>query len=122
MPADPVDLALTTSDGRALLTVTDRGRGIPADQVERVFERFSRLEDPLRMTTGGAGLGLYLARHLATAMGGELTCRSTLGAGSSFVLVLPLADAPGRPAGSSGDGAPDVRRAARSLHAHAGLR
>ena len=108
--------------GRAVLTVTDRGRGIPDDQLERVFEKFTRLEDPLRMTTGGAGLGLYLARHLASAMGGELTCSSVLGAGSSFVLALPLADAPGPRAGTCEDGAPDVRRAARSLHAHAGLR
>ena len=121
-PQEAVDVHLEASDGQAVLTVTDRGRGIPADQVERVFEKFSRLEDPLRMTTGGAGLGLYLARHLATAMGGELTCRSALGSGSTFRLVLPVADGARPHPQTPGDGARELRRAAWSPHAHAGLR
>ena len=117
-----VDVELAVADGRALVSVTDRGRGIPADQVDRVFEKFSRLEDPLRMTTGGAGLGLYLARSLATAMGGDVSCRSTLGAGSTFVLGLPLALPAVSRSNAPLDGARGVRGADRSLHAHAGLR
>ena len=90
----PVDVHLVVDGARALVAVTDRGRGIPADQLERVFEKFHRVEDPLRMTTGGTGLGLYIARHLATAMGGALRCTSTLGVGSVFRFELPLAPAP----------------------------
>lgn len=75
-----------------LIAVQDLGRGIPPDQLERVFDPFHRVEDPLRMTTGGSGLGLYLARRLTTAMGGALTCRSTVGVGSVFTLRLPRAD------------------------------
>jgi signal transduction histidine kinase len=92
-PTTQVDVAVSAYDGRARVTVTDRGRGIPADQVETVFDKFHRVEDPLTMTTGGTGLGLYIARQLARAMNGDVVVRSTLGVGSTFVLVLPLAAA-----------------------------
>ncbi|HWG93155.1 MAG TPA: ATP-binding protein, partial [Mycobacteriales bacterium] len=91
-PGTPVDVVLvvdgTPEDGEVRVEVTDRGRGIPADQLERVFEKFHRVEDPMRMTTGGTGLGLYIARELTTAMGGRLWCTSVLGTGSTFVLAL----------------------------------
>jgi PAS domain S-box-containing protein len=87
-----VDVAVSAYDGCARVTVTDRGRGIPADQLERVFDKFHRVEDPMTMTTSGTGLGLFIARQLARAMGGDIVVRSVLGAGSTFVLVLPLAD------------------------------
>ncbi|MCW2606130.1 MAG: domain S-box protein, partial [Frankiales bacterium] len=90
-PGSPVDVALGVLDGVARVEVTDRGRGIPADQLERVFDKFHRVEDPMRMTTGGTGLGLYIARQLASAMGGTLACSSTLGVGSVFSFALPLA-------------------------------
>ncbi len=87
-----VDVAVTSYDGAARVSVSDRGRGIPADQLERVFDKFHRVEDPLTMTTGGTGLGLYIARQLARAMHGDVVVRSTLGTGSTFVLALPLAE------------------------------
>jgi PAS domain S-box-containing protein len=95
-PGTPVDVVLVVDgvpeDGEVRVEVTDRGRGIPADQVEKVFEKFHRVEDPLRMTTGGTGLGLYIARELTTAMGGRLSCTSVLGTGSTFVLALRRAE------------------------------
>ena len=91
-PDTQVDVAVTAYEGRARVTVTDRGRGIPADQLEAVFDKFHRVEDPLTMTTGGTGLGLYIARQLARAMDGDVHVRSTLGHGSTFVLALPLAE------------------------------
>ncbi|MDX6197958.1 MAG: hypothetical protein QOJ79_1109 [Actinomycetota bacterium] len=90
-PGSPVDVRLAVEDGQATVEVSDVGRGIPADQLERVFDKFHRVEDPMRMTTGGTGLGLYIARELATAMGATLACRSTLGVGSVFSLTLPVA-------------------------------
>src|SRR3546814_9087608 len=51
----PVDVRLVTDDGAAYVDVADHGRGIPADQLERVFEKFHRVEDPMRMTTGETG-------------------------------------------------------------------
>jgi signal transduction histidine kinase len=73
--------------------VRDRGRGLPEDQLERIFEKFHRVEDPMVMSTSGTGLGLFIARHLARAMDGELTVSSTLGEGSAFTLRLPLRSA-----------------------------
>jgi PAS domain S-box-containing protein len=90
----PVDIRLSVAGGTATVEVSDIGRGIPADQLERVFDKFHRVEDPMRMTTGGTGLGLYIARELATAMGATLSCRSTLGAGSVFAVSLPVVAAP----------------------------
>src|SRR3954468_6028595 len=86
----PVDVSVSVAGGQATVEVSDVGRGIPADQLERVFDKFHRVEDPMRMTTGGTGLGLYIARELATAMGAPLGCRSTLGVGSVFSLSLPV--------------------------------
>jgi len=84
----PVDVVLVTDGDLARVDVVDRGRGIPADQLEQVFEKFHRVEDPMRMTTGGTGLGLYIARQLAGAMDGTLNCSSTLGSGSTFRFEL----------------------------------
>src|SRR4051794_7297906 len=107
----PVDVRLSVTDRVATVEVEDRGRGIPADQLERVFDKFHRVEDSMRMTTGGTGLGLYIARELATAMGASLSCRSTLGVGSvfSFALPLPAGAVAGSPAAGSGAGMPGPR-------------
>ncbi len=103
-PGTPVAVRLLVDGGTARVEVSDVGRGIPADQVERVFEKFHRVEDPMRMTTGGTGLGLYIARQLTDAMGGSLSCTSTLGVGSVFVFSLPLGEAPGAALDAAGAG------------------
>ena len=92
-PGTPVDVRLLLEDGAARVEVQDHGRGIPADQLDKVFEKFHRVEDSMRMTTGGTGLGLYIAQELTRAMGGALACRSVLGVGSTFVLTLQRAAA-----------------------------
>lgn len=92
-PGTPVRVTVTTSDDRVRVSVTDHGRGIPSSEHERVFEPFLRLEDPLRMTTSGVGLGLYIARRMAREMGGDVTLRSRPGAGSTFVLELRACEA-----------------------------
>lgn len=90
----PVEVAVDRIGDFGRVVVTDRGPGIPADQLDLVFEKFHRVEDPMVMSTSGTGLGLFIARQLAHAMGGEITAASTLGVGSCFTLTLPLA-APG---------------------------
>jgi signal transduction histidine kinase len=91
-PADhPVEVAIDSHRGVGRVAVTDHGQGIPADQLDLVFDKFHRVEDPMVMSTSGTGLGLFIARQLAHAMGGEIVAHSTLGVGSSFVLTLPLA-------------------------------
>ena len=66
--------------------ISDQGKGIAAADQERVFEKFERLEN-----SGGAGLGLAIARRLARSMGGEVTLVSAPGEGATFTLSLPLA-------------------------------
>ena len=86
---ETVTVAMRTEGSWITLDVTDRGRGIPPDQIDKVFERFHRLENPLTMETGGIGLGLYITRGFAQAMGGTLTVTSKVGEGSTFTLRLP---------------------------------
>ena len=57
----PSRLRVWRDNGWALAAVADRGRGIPREELDRVFEKFHRVEDPMTMTTGGTGLGLYIA-------------------------------------------------------------
>jgi signal transduction histidine kinase len=88
-PGSPVTLSLDVDDADVTLRVVDTGRGIPSEDAHRVFERFERVEDPLHMTTSGAGLGLYIARALTQALGGEITIESALGVGTTVVVRLP---------------------------------
>ncbi|MEO0033179.1 MAG: hypothetical protein RIS94_2937 [Pseudomonadota bacterium] len=81
-----VVLATGTEGGTAWISVADEGEGLTGDQAERVFEKFERLG---RTGDGGSGLGLYISRRLARAMGGDLNVASTPGEGACFVLSLP---------------------------------
>ena len=76
-------------DGRAELTVADDGPGIPERRRERIFERFTRLDDARTAGDGGAGLGLAIARDIAERHGGSLTLDASQPAGARFVLRLP---------------------------------
>lgn len=75
---------------RALLQVWDTGIGIPAEQLERVFDELHQVNNPERNRAAGLGLGLAIVRRLARALGAEVTVRSTLGRGSVFSLEVPL--------------------------------
>ena len=72
----------------AALIVADQGKGISLEDQARIFEKFERVD---RTEPGGSGLGLYISRRLARAMGGDITVDSAPGQGARFVLTLPLA-------------------------------
>jgi PAS domain S-box-containing protein len=112
-PGTPVDVTVSRSGEEVRVDVTDHGPGVPEDKLEAIFDRFHRLEDPQRMRTSGLGLGLYIARRLATAMGGELTVTSKRGSGSTFSLTLPAATAEQVSAGSSAAAMPPSSRVHR---------
>jgi two-component system sensor histidine kinase SenX3 len=77
--------------GRVVITVRDRGIGIPALELERIFERFYRVDKARSRATGGTGLGLSIVRHAVYAHGGQVGVTSVEGEGSTFELVLPAA-------------------------------
>jgi len=78
------------------ITVTDTGIGIPADKCEDIFESFKQVDGGTTRKFGGTGLGLSICRNLATALGGTIGVESEEGAGSRFIVTLPLvlAEAP----------------------------
>jgi signal transduction histidine kinase len=86
-----VSCGADTQAGRATVRVCDTGPGIPASEIENIFEPYVQLEAAVQGAHGGVGLGLANSRDLARAMNGELRAESTPGAGAVFVLTLPLA-------------------------------
>ncbi|GGZ17294.1 hypothetical protein GCM10010387_07470 [Streptomyces inusitatus] len=94
-----VRVRVTAGGHEVVLEVTDDGPGIPAEDRERVFDRFTRLDDARTRHDGGTGLGLAIARSIATAHGGTLTARAPAasGGGARLVLRLPKAPPQGRP-------------------------
>jgi signal transduction histidine kinase len=83
------------------LVVSDSGRGIPGEQLSRIFDKFYQVEAGDDRVVGGAGLGLYISRLLVEAQGGSIEVTSTVGVGSIFTVHLPLFDEAmtGQPAG-----------------------
>ena len=73
--------------------MTDDGPGIPADQLEHIFERFTRGDAGLTQRVGGTGLGLAISKSLVELHGGTIAVDSTAGEGSTFRFRLPLAGA-----------------------------
>lgn len=86
----PVDVSVERDGVEVRIKVRDEGRGIPADKHEEIFGKFKRVEDPLVMETGGAGLGLFIVRQLTLAMGGSVGVESAPGQGATFTVSLPV--------------------------------
>jgi two-component system sensor histidine kinase SenX3 len=84
-------IKVTMSDaGEAFeLKVADTGSGIPTSDLERIFERFYRVDKARSRDTGGTGLGLAIVRHVAESHGGVVEVASELGSGSTFTVRLP---------------------------------
>ncbi|MDQ2830044.1 MAG: PAS domain-containing sensor histidine kinase [Chloroflexota bacterium] len=89
--ATPIDVRLRRVGAEAALEVQDYGRGIAADQLPHLFERFYQVARPDRPSHGGMGLGLFICQEVVTAHGGRIDVASTEGEGTTFTVWLPLA-------------------------------
>lgn len=94
-PNTTVGVGLRQRDGYAQISVTDQGPGISAEEQERVFERFYRVDGARSRQTGGTGLGLSIVKHVLANHGGEVSLWSQPGQGSTFTLRLPIVDEEG---------------------------
>jgi two-component system sensor histidine kinase SenX3 len=86
-----VGIGVRTVDGVVEIAVTDQGEGIPEDDLDRVFERFFRVDQARSRHTGGTGLGLAIVKHAVQNHGGEVRVWSQPGRGSTFTIRLPEA-------------------------------
>lgn len=87
-----ITVSVQIADNTASVRVSDDGIGIPTEALPYLFERFYRVDRSRARSSGGSGIGLTISRHLAWAMGGDLTAASDgPGQGSTFTLILPLA-------------------------------
>jgi two-component system CheB/CheR fusion protein len=85
----PIDVTVKAAGRRAEVVVRDHGDGVAADDIRRMFEPYTRLGHPHR--AAGLGLGLYVAREIVTAHGGEIEANSRIGKGTVMTVRLPLA-------------------------------
>ena len=77
------------SGARDRIAVADTGEGIPSHHLDRLFERFYRVDRARSRELGGTGLGLAIVKHLAKSHGGEVVVRSEFGKGTEFTIELP---------------------------------
>lgn len=85
-----VAVALRKQDALAEISISDQGVGIPEKDIERIFERFYRVDPARSRATGGTGLGLSIVKHVVNNHGGDISVWSVEGAGSTFTIRLPL--------------------------------
>jgi signal transduction histidine kinase len=87
-PNTDIELSATRQGADCLLSVADRGPGIPPEDLRRVFERFYRV-DPSRARPGGTGLGLAIVKHLVELHGGHVRATNRSGGGAVFTVTIP---------------------------------
>lgn len=88
-PDTRIGISVRSEGGMVEMSVKDQGIGISKENLERVFERFFRVDRARSRDTGGSGLGLAIVKHIATDHGGEVTAWSMAGQGSTFTLRIP---------------------------------
>jgi signal transduction histidine kinase len=93
-PATPIELGIARRGEDVVFTVTDEGPGIAPTDIERLFQRFSRLSTPETEGIPGSGLGLYICRRIVDAHGGRIWVESELTKGSTFSFALPIVGPP----------------------------
>ena len=85
-----VSVSTSVENGIISIAVSDQGIGIPEAEVERIFERFYRVDPARSRETGGTGLGLSIVKHIVTKHGGEISVWSSENVGSTFTIRLPI--------------------------------
>ncbi len=89
-----MEITAQRDGARAIIRVADTGVGVDAAKLATIFDPFVQVSADRARSREGTGLGLAISRELARGMGGELTVKSTLGRGSTFILALPRAELP----------------------------
>ena len=90
-PRGRIEVAVRFDATRLIVSVSDNGIGIPAEDLPRIFERFYRVDKSRSREMGGTGLGLAIVKHVALVHGGSVEVSSTPGQGSTFLFILPVA-------------------------------
>ena len=117
---DTIEVGIHRGGSRAVISVRDTGAGIPAADLDHIFDRFARADPGRSRHTGGSGLGLSIVKAIVDAHGGEVRVTSAVGVGTTFEILLPLSPVvPTPPERSSTQGraelAPASTRAFRAL-------
>ncbi|HEY7909422.1 MAG TPA: ATP-binding protein, partial [Thermomicrobiales bacterium] len=116
-----ITVRLRADGGRAVLTVSDTGTGIPPEELPRLFERFHRVRGARARTVEGSGIGLALVRELIRLHGGDVAAASAPGEGTTFTITLPIGTAH-LPAAQIAAGLPDGPTAAATSYIEEALR
>ena len=87
----PIAISVLARDSEVALSVIDRGIGIPASELPRIFERFYRVDRARSRELGGTGLGLSIVKHIAQLHGGRVEAKSAIDEGTTISVVLPIA-------------------------------
>jgi signal transduction histidine kinase len=88
---DPIRVSAIADGDEIVIAVQDKGVGIPAEEIDRVFQKFARVEGPSASKAEGTGLGLYICKLMVEAQGGRIWIESEPGAGSRFSFTVPVA-------------------------------
>ena len=107
--ATRVAIAIKELDGICEISISDQGIGIPEKDLERIFERFYRVDPARSRITGGTGLGLSIVKHVVSNHGGDISVWSVEGAGSTFTIRLPLFDAQNEQHSLTNNGAAEAK-------------
>ncbi|MGL4913738.1 MAG: sensor histidine kinase, partial [Romboutsia sp.] len=84
-----VHIKVSLQNNKILISVKDTGVGIPEEDIERIFERFYRVDKARSRDVGGTGLGLAITKHIVKSLGGSIDVKSELGKGSEFIVAVP---------------------------------
>ena len=84
-----ISVKVYSQEDKIVITVEDEGVGIPLEDINRIFERFYRVDKARSREVGGTGLGLAITKHIVKSLGGIITVKSELGKGSKFTVIIP---------------------------------
>ena len=84
-----VKIYIIDENDKSIIKIKDNGIGVPSDSIDRIFERFYRVDKSRSKEVGGTGLGLSIVKHAVKTLNGDITVSSLPGSGSEFTITLP---------------------------------